>query len=270
MHSFEAFISYRHAKKDKKWAIWLHRSLERYRTPKSLQASGIRGRTDRIFRDDDELPASGDLNEAIREALNKSKCLIVVCSRNTPLSRWVDAEVEYFAGLGRAKLIFVFLIDGEPLDAFPASLKALGLEPLAADVRPGKWVPRRRKRLALLKLLAALFGCGFDDLFQRERQRRARNRRYLMLATAALLAGLAVWARYAIGSRIQELSTYSDQNLNIDPSLSVLLSRVAFESSRFWFNIGHESARTALERAIIASPLRDQFDARDTWIRGLA
>ena len=267
---YEAFISYRHVSKDTKWAIWLHRSLERYRTPKPLQATGIRARTDRVFRDIDELPASGDLNESIREALKRSRSLIVICSQSTPLSRWVNAEVEYFAGLGRARSILVLLIDGEPPDVFPASLKTLGLEPLAADVRPGTRVSRKRKRIALLKILAAVFGCGYDDLFQREQQRLARRRRQLVAATAVVLAAIAILAGYTIRSRIRELSTYSDQILSTDPSLSVLLSRVAFENSRLWFNIGRQFARPALERALMASPLRDEFDPRDTWIRGLA
>ena len=270
MNSFEAFISYRHVPQDKKWAIWLHRSLERYRPPKSLQASGIRSRTGRVFRDEDELPASSDLNEVIRDALKRSKHLIVVCSRSTPSSRWVNAEIEYFVELGRAKSILVLLIDGEVQDAYPPSLKALGLEPLAGDVRPGTRVPRKQRQIALLKLLAGIFGCGYDDLFQRERQRFVRRRRYLVFASIVLVSSLIAWSWYTIRSRIQELSTYSDQNLSSDPSLSVLLSRAAFESSRLWLNLGHDIARPALERALIASPLRDEFDAHDIWIRGLA
>ena len=33
---YDAFISYRHAEPDRKWAKWLHRSLETYRIPKRL------------------------------------------------------------------------------------------------------------------------------------------------------------------------------------------------------------------------------------------
>jgi hypothetical protein len=112
--AYEAFISYRHLRRDRKWAVWLHRNLERYRTAKPLVAAGTRARFDRVFRDNDELPASGDLTEAIRDALRRSKYLIVVCSRRTPQSQWVNAEVEYFAKLGRQRSILILLIEGEP------------------------------------------------------------------------------------------------------------------------------------------------------------
>ena len=66
---YSAFISYNH--RDKAWATWLHRGLERYRLPRAL-----RGRTTRlgvlgdrlppVFRDRDELAASDDLAGSFR------------------------------------------------------------------------------------------------------------------------------------------------------------------------------------------------------------
>jgi TIR domain len=270
MDTFEAFISYCHAREDRKWAVWLQNKLERYKTPKPLTAAGTRARLNRVFRDDDELAASGDLNEAIRAALTKSRYLIVVCTERTPSSLWVNAEIEYFAGLGRLGKILVLLVDGEPATAFPAALKVLGREPLAADVRPGRGLFDKRRRIALLKIVAALLECGYDDLFQREQQRILRARRTMIVTMGVLLVLGALAAQNAILSRVQELATYSDQNLSTDPTLSVLLSRAAFEKGRFWLHIGQQSARPALERALMASPLRDGFYGHDSLIRGLA
>jgi hypothetical protein len=98
---YDAFISYRHVEKDRKWAEWLISALEGYRVPKSLQAKGYPARLKKVFRDEDEMPASGDLNDQIKQALRASRFLIVVCSPYTPRSKWVEREIEIFKELGR-------------------------------------------------------------------------------------------------------------------------------------------------------------------------
>ena len=49
-----------------------------------------------MFRDEDELPISSDLNSDIYTALDRSEFLIVVCTPETPKSMWVRREIEYF------------------------------------------------------------------------------------------------------------------------------------------------------------------------------
>src|SRR3954464_14319518 len=92
---YAAFISYRHVEPDRQWAQWLHSALETYRVPKRLaQERGLPRRVGRVVRDEEELPASSDLNNEIERALEQSRYLIVVCSPRTPESRWVNREVE--------------------------------------------------------------------------------------------------------------------------------------------------------------------------------
>src|SRR5438128_7080248 len=57
-------------------------------------------------------------------------------------------------------------------------------EPLAADVREGK----DGKRNALLKLIAGIIGVPFDELRQRDRQRRIRRRIHLGASIVAMVA----------------------------------------------------------------------------------
>src|SRR6202011_2889804 len=97
---YDAFISYRHVERDRKWAEWLIDALERYRVPRSLQEKGLPPRLRKVFRDEGEVPASGDLNDQIKDALKASRFLIVVCSPYTPRSRWVEREIELFNELG--------------------------------------------------------------------------------------------------------------------------------------------------------------------------
>jgi hypothetical protein len=66
---YDAFISYRHVDRDRKWAEWLIDALERYRVPEPMQRRGIPPRLRKIFRDEDEVPASSDLNDQIKTAL---------------------------------------------------------------------------------------------------------------------------------------------------------------------------------------------------------
>ncbi len=80
---YVAFISYSH--RDRKWAEWLHRAIETYRVPRGIvrtvDAGGAGSTALRpVFLDRAELPSSADLAASVREALDESAFLIVVCS----------------------------------------------------------------------------------------------------------------------------------------------------------------------------------------------
>lgn len=217
-----AFISYSH--EDRRWARWLHRRLERYRVPRRLVGrrhwSGATPRQlSPIFRDRDELPSSADLGGVIGEALRESRYLIVICSPRAARSRWVNEEVETFKRLGREDRVLCLKIgrNAGAAEGFVPALRtrydASGAptgeraEPLAADTdaradgRDG----------AVLKLIAGMLGVGYDELRQRERRRRWRNR-LLVGATAFMLAGLIVsgW-RWQQAERQQALAAQALQ-----------------------------------------------------------
>src|SRR5438270_9508914 len=149
-HHYAAFISYRHADMDRRWAKWLHRALETYRVPRRLAAErGLPRRIGRCFRDEEELPASSNLSREIDAALERSRFLIVICSPRTPASEWVNREVERFREMGRGDRILALLTEGEPGESFPRALRQIRraavesetatpieeIEPLAADAR---------------------------------------------------------------------------------------------------------------------------------------
>ena len=184
---YKAFISYRRTMPDLWWAKWLQKSLETYRLPKTLvNQLGLKSnQIGRIFRDEDELEAAPNLPEKIKLELNDSEHLIVVCSPNSRTSKWVNAEVNYYQSLGRHNYIYALLIEGDETSAFPPSLQADSKKadnpinsnmPLAIDFRkqPGErwWQRLTRQRNEKLRLLAALIGCRFDDLRQRDQERR--------------------------------------------------------------------------------------------------
>lgn len=195
---YRAFISYSH--RDEGWASWLHKSLERYRVPRRLvgrstAAGVVAPRIAPVFRDREELPSATDLSRVVTAALESSAALIVICSPAAAQSRWVNEEIRVFQQLGRSDHIFCLIIGGEPGgnagdECFPAALRRVdaaggSVEPIAADIRPGK----DGKSNALLKIVAGLIGVGLDDLARREQQRRQRR---LAAITAVSVAGMAV------------------------------------------------------------------------------
>ncbi len=182
---YKAFISYRHLPLDRAVAVRLQTLLEGYRPPKGLSGRRI----GRIFRDQSELPTSGDLSADICKALRQSEYLIVVCGSRTKESVWCMEEIRQFKELhdGRTDHILVLLAEGEPGEVFPEELlherrweggAALvrSVEPLCSDVRADS--VRRSLRLLkteFLRIAAPLLGCSFDDLYRRQ-QRRKRKR----------------------------------------------------------------------------------------------
>jgi len=193
---FKAFISYSH--RDRAWSAWLQRSLEAYRVPKRLVGSegefgSVPRRLTPVFRDREDLPSASDLSGKVKEALEASEALIVVCSPASAGSKWVNEEIRYFRSLGREDRIFALIVDGDPQpddpgqQCFPSALTT-GLdgtpcEPLAADAR--KWADG--KLLAKLKIVSGILGIRLDDLRQRNMQRRRRN---WILATTSAVAVL--------------------------------------------------------------------------------
>ena len=200
---YSAFISYSH--RDRRWAKWLHRALESYRVPKRLRGRAapygrIEARIPPVFRDRDELAASSDLAQSVREGLAASAMLIVICSPDGARSKWVNEEIRTFSALGRRDRIRCLVVAGEPHGGDPATeclppalFEGGGTEPLAADLRKGE----DGKAAARLKIIAGIIGVPYDELRQREAVRR--QQRLAIIAGAAtigflLMAGLAVVA----------------------------------------------------------------------------
>ncbi|MGA7329462.1 MAG: TIR domain-containing protein [Rhodomicrobium sp.] len=202
--AYAAFISYRHATRDREWAMRIFEALETYQIPKSLQKQGYPARVGKLFRDEDEIPASADLSDQIKHALAHSGTLIVICSPETPKSKWVRREIALFQELGRGDRIVPVLIGGEPDVSFPPELLRRRVErtlpdgstevewedfePFAADVRLriGESASKTFQR-ALLRLAAGIIGVTYDDLYQREAARRRTWQRQAAVAAAVCL-----------------------------------------------------------------------------------
>lgn len=215
-----AFLSYSH--KDTADADWLHGELERFRVPSNLAgkltSSGvIPSRLTPIFRDRHELAASRDLGAEIREALETSRCLVVLCSPAAATSKWTNAEIELFKRLHPHGCVIAAIVRGEPFaseiqgreqeECLPPALRlqydrrgrstGRRLEPLAADLREAG----EERRLGFLKIVAGILGVGLDDLVRRDELRRQRRLAGIAAGSIAGMAIALVLAVTAIDSR---------------------------------------------------------------------
>jgi len=195
------------------WGNWLRDALNTFPVPADfaghINAHGeiVPERIAAIFQDDQELPAGAGLSVAVREALEQSRCLIVICSPRSAKSAHVNEAVRYFRQLGRGSRILPIVIAGEP-NASAARQPGLFLDDecfvpamchpvlpdgtldttrqergyIFADARHGE---DKREVLvkdyhnvetelerAKIQLIAGLIGVGFNGLWQREQERR--------------------------------------------------------------------------------------------------
>jgi tetratricopeptide (TPR) repeat protein len=199
---YAAFISYSH--RDAAFGRRLHRRLERYWIPRRLvgreTALGpVPRRLAPIFRDRDELAAAHDLTREVREALQASRALVVVCSPAAAASPWVAKEVRLFRRLHPDRPILAALIAGEPAEAFPEPLRRGRREPIAADFRKGG----DGAGLARLKLVAGWTGLGLDELVQRDAQRQRTGVIAITAGALAAVLAMGTLTTFAITARLE-------------------------------------------------------------------
>ncbi|MEO8812889.1 MAG: tetratricopeptide repeat protein [Caulobacteraceae bacterium] len=219
---YRAFISYSH--RDRAAAAWIHRAVETYRLPPKLVGAAtpvgpVPRRLTPVFRDRDELAASGDLAAALTAALRQSRFLVVVCSPAAAVSHWVNEEILTFKRTHGESRVLGLIVAGEPYasaipgrdaeECFPPAMRlrmgADGLlsdvpaEPIAADCRASA----DGRRTARMKIVAGLAGLSLDDLVQRETQRRVRRLAVLSVASLAGMVFAGGLALYANQRRIE-------------------------------------------------------------------
>ena len=216
---YDAFISYRHTDLDKFVATNLHRILESYDLPKEIkQKLNIKNKAfKRVFRDQEELPLSSNLEDPILQALQESKYLIVICSPRLNESLWCKKEIETFKKLRGRKNIFCVLIEGEPDESFPEEVlydeknitlkngktkkEKVLVEPLAADIRgKNKKDVLKKLKTEKLRLIAPMYNLGYDDL--RQRHKLMRQKKIITTAVAIAIACI-LFAIYSIAMFIK-------------------------------------------------------------------
>ncbi|RNJ63284.1 MAG: TIR domain-containing protein [Porphyrobacter sp. IPPAS B-1204] len=214
-YRYRAFISYSWV--DAKWGKWLQHAIETYRTPKALIGEDrghgpVLARLHPLFKDREEEAAGSSIGAAVEAALADSAFLIVICSPNSAKSQWVNREVAWFKTHRDPARVLALIVGGEPGDpaneCFPRALTHRIADdltitdipedaPLAADARDSG----DGKRMAKLKLAAAMLGVGLDELVRRDERRRTLRTRAAVTASLTLAAVMSTLTWFAVEAR---------------------------------------------------------------------
>lgn len=170
-----AFISY--ASADEKAAKSLHNFLESYSVPRQLAGQPgkygepVPQRLYPVFRDRDELGGSASLPNELKARLSDSRWLVLICTRHTPLSRWVNEEVQHFTQTRGCQYVICVFPDGVDSEyertQLPGALAKTGDVPMGVDLS-GK----EKVAIARLRLIAPLTGLEFAVLKDRDAKRK--------------------------------------------------------------------------------------------------
>lgn len=220
--TYKAFLSYSHH--DSAIAVKFHRKIEAYRLPRDLanEARLPKNVVYPVFRDSDEIASSASLPDTIRQALECSEYLIVLCSPAAASSRWVNEEIRFFRETVGADKIRSVLIDGDVPSCFPPMLLDCLEEPFAPDLRAGQ----DGLNDGILKTIAGISGLSYGLLKNREAARQRKRVRIqggiaaffaVLVSVTVLLAWLAAReTRRAEFNRDQSLIALGESYLQED------------------------------------------------------
>lgn len=229
-YQYDAFISYRHLPLDMAIASQTQKLLESYKPPKDIGKDRAIGK---LFRDQTELPTSGDLGDSLQRALLSSQFLIVVLTPQLKESKWCMEEIRSFkeAHGGQISHILPILAEGEPADSIPDILRhetrkikrpdgteewaEVEVEPLCCDVRSDSVAGSLKKlKTEFLRLAAPMLGVGYDDLYRRNQRKKHRQMAIAAGASSALFAAIAIIVGYFAFQTYQAKQNFQNNLVN--------------------------------------------------------
>lgn len=209
--SYDFFISYAHA--DVQPVRELDSAL------RALLRRPFRRAGFKVFRDETGLGADPDLSGRIRAALERSSWLLLVLTKESAGSPWVDREIEYWCEeLRRLDRLIVVRADpsidltwddgadrfGSPAGLPPAFARAAKAEPLYVDLQ------RDSIEEAAVRVAAAILGRAPEDVAGEDLRLHRRRRR---LATGAI-AGLAALTLTSVAASVVAMSSSATASRN--------------------------------------------------------
>ena len=271
---YDAFISYSHFG-DRDLARSVEKTLWTFGR-KWYQLRGVH-----TYRDETNLAAEPDFWPTIKEAVQKSKCLVLLASPASARSKWISLEVEAFindrgpGGLCLVQtegvLLWTDKISAEdmlqnPESALNQSVWLLyensKIEPLVTDLRPFRSMPehKRRKDPEFLSHVAAIaakaLGKGKDEIwgqYYRAQRLRAAFLTILSVVLVGLLAAILIAWRAEVRATQREtqqrLLAQQNATKNLARSLSEQAELVGFHSEqvRDWPELVQTSVLLAVE-----------------------
>ena len=209
-YKYFAFISFQSA--DAKQALWLQKAIESYRLPTAVQRQdkSLPKRMRPCFCYLNDINLSEELMQELKQRMEQSEYLIVVCSPRSAKSQFVNGGIDYFVSLGRRDRIIPLIVDGLPYcgdpekECYPEALRRhfpksadpmLDHQILGVNINEeGAGSKRWKRQRAMLMVIARMLGLEFENLWNREQQRKRRRRMAIAaMITAVVLALAATW-----------------------------------------------------------------------------
>lgn len=209
-YTYFAFVSYRSS--DEKWAKWLQEKIEGYRLPTTIQHENSdlpKTRLRPCFRYHTDIQPN-ELKSELRQKLEQSKYLLVICTPRSAQSQWVGAEIDTFVELGRRDRIIPVIVEGTPYSGDPETecynpslLKHFphsdnideDREILGVNIHEeGSGSAYMKRERAVMQIVSRMLGVSFDKIWQRQKRRIIRRTILSVLASLLVLAALlCVW-----------------------------------------------------------------------------
>ena len=205
-YKYYAFVSYRSS--DEKWAKWLQEKIEAYRLPTTVQRMSSTLPKQRLrpcFRYHTDIQPN-ELKTELRNKLEQSQYLLVICTPRSAQSPWVGAEIDTFVELGRRDRIIPVIVEGRPYSGDPATEcynpSLLKHFPHSDNIRDdheilgvniheegsgSAWMKRER---AVIQIVSRMLNVNFDQLWQRQRRRLMQRILFSLIGALAILAAL--------------------------------------------------------------------------------
>lgn len=214
--NYFAFISY--SRKDKKIATWLHKKLEGYAYPQILTNENQRPPHDKylrpIFLDTKDMQVEErPFTDRIKAALERSRFLLLICSRKAAVSSFVKKEVDYFLEhhMNNYSLIVPMFIDEVESENIPEQLIGTSImhrhfpiynTQLSEDSEANSY--------CFYQIAAYMLGVNFSDIYNRYEQdskkktRQERKRIGFILVALIIVVAALGFAVYESQLRIQK------------------------------------------------------------------
>ena len=186
-YKYYAFVSYRST--DEKWAKWLQDKIEAYRLPTTVQKMNQtlpKSKLRPCFRYHTDIQPN-ELKTELRNKLEQSKYLLVICTPRSAQSPWVGNEIDTFVELGRRDRIIPVIVEGQPYSGDPetecynpALIKhfphsdniAEDREILGVNIHEeGSGSAYMKRERAVIQIVSRMLDVNYDQLWNRQRRR---------------------------------------------------------------------------------------------------
>ena len=211
-YTYEAFISYRHNPRDSLIAKTISERTEGYRIPTSKLRSELgKKKIGRLFRDEDELPFGGVINDAISDAIRSSRRFIMLlCPDYLDENHWCIYELAEFLKTHHYRDVVVVVSSGDIAELTKQTseiirnkglhfyddvdLTGRPVDPFAVEL--SAYFDEKELKKALiskrLKIIAGILDIDYDDLNRRERRRQIRRRWAILTPVITVVSAFAI------------------------------------------------------------------------------